>query len=270
MIKNIVFKSTVFVLALSLAMTTTACKSKKAVIQTNGQEVVAPLEPSVKAKEIIAKHYSRKYDFKSVLIKADVSYDNGKQTQNVTAEIKINKGKQILVSLRFFGITMAKALITPNSVSYYEKIKGTYFEGDFSLLSTWLGADLDYSKIENLILGESIDDLRKETYVGSINEQLYRLDFKEDGMFKTFFVESDNYMIKKLEIAQDNAEKKIQVEYSNFNSFNDILFPLNVFITGSQQSNKTEIRLEYNSITIDEEFSFPYNVPNGYKRILIN
>jgi hypothetical protein len=35
-----------------------------------------------------------------------------------------------------------------NSVSYYEKIKGTYFEGDFSALSQWLGTDLDYSKIK--------------------------------------------------------------------------------------------------------------------------
>jgi hypothetical protein len=28
------------------------------------------------------------------------------------------------------------------------KIKGTYFEGDFSALSQWLGTDLDYSKIQ--------------------------------------------------------------------------------------------------------------------------
>jgi hypothetical protein len=29
-----------------------------------------------------------------------------------------------------------------------KKIKGTYFEGDFSALSQWLGTDLDYSKIK--------------------------------------------------------------------------------------------------------------------------
>jgi hypothetical protein len=47
---------------------------------------------------------------------------------------------------------MAKASITPTSVSYYEKIKGTYFEGDFSALSQWLGTDLDYyMEIERII-----------------------------------------------------------------------------------------------------------------------
>jgi hypothetical protein len=55
---------------------------------------------------------------------------------------------------------MAKASITPTSVSYYEKIKGTYFEGDFSALSQWLGTE-DYNKIQNMLLGEPLDDLSK-------------------------------------------------------------------------------------------------------------
>lgn len=270
MTKKIVFKFSLFICTLGLVLGTASCKSKKAITQPNTATIVAPAEVTSKAKEIINNHYTRKNDFKSVMIKADVSYNDGKQAQNVTAEIKINKGQQILISLRFFGITMAKALITPSSVSYYEKIKGTYFEGDFSLLSKWLGSDLDYSKIENIILGESIDDLRKEIYTESVEDQLYRLDSKETVISKTFFIQNDNYMIKKEEIAQNKAERKIQIEYSNFKSFNDILFPLNVFIVGYQQVNKTEIHLDYNTIVVDEEFSFPYSVPNGYKRILIN
>ena len=46
---------------------------------------------------------------------------------------------------------MAKALITPTKVSYYEKINNTYFEGDFSLLSNWLGTDLDFQKSSKFI-----------------------------------------------------------------------------------------------------------------------
>jgi hypothetical protein len=42
---------------------------------------------------------------------------------------------------------MAKALITLIQLVIMKK-KGTYFEGDFSALSQWLGTDLDYSKIK--------------------------------------------------------------------------------------------------------------------------
>jgi hypothetical protein len=49
-----------------------------------------------------------------------------------------------------------------------KKIKGTYFEGDFSALSQWLGTDLDYNKIQNMLLGEPLDDLSKGKYKESL------------------------------------------------------------------------------------------------------
>jgi hypothetical protein len=55
-----------------------------------------------------------------IIYKANAKYSDDQQSQNVTAEIKIKKDQQILV-IRFLGITMAKASITPTSVSYYEK-----------------------------------------------------------------------------------------------------------------------------------------------------
>ena len=35
------------------------------------------------------------------------------------------------------------------------------------------------------------------------------------------------------------------------------------------QTIKSEIDIEYNTVTFNEEISFPYSVPNGYKRIII-
>jgi hypothetical protein len=38
----------------------------------------------------------------------------------------------------------------------------------------------------------------------------------------------------------------------------------------NQKSEKTTININYNSITFNEELSFPYSVPNSYERIFIN
>jgi hypothetical protein len=40
-------------------------------------------------------------------------------------------------------------------------------------------------------------------------------------------------------------------------------------LTDQYFSEKREINFEYNSVSFNEELSFPYSVPNGYKRILI-
>jgi hypothetical protein len=222
------------------------------------------------ANTIIEKHYNNKNTFSTLYIKANAKYADDKQTQNVTAEIKIKKNEQILVSIRFLGITMAKALITPTTVSYYEKINGTYFEGDFSGLSKWLGTDLDYIKIQNMLLGEAFDNLNSGKYTESLLGQLYRLDdFSNENTKKSFFVDGNTFLIQKQEITQTVEERMIQVVYSGNKVFNEATLPSNVLINTYQKKGKTEINLDYNSITFNEELSFPYSVPNGYKRILI-
>lgn len=251
-------------LALLTVVLLFSCKSKAIVT-----EATVPAT-YLKSSKIIANHYNNKTEFSTLYIKANAKYSDDKQSQNVTAEIKIKKDQQILVSIRFLGITMAKASITPTSVSYYEKIKGTYFEGDFSALSQWLGTDLDYQKIQNMLIGEALDDLSKGKYKESLVEQLYRLDdLANDNTKKTFYISAADFSVQKQEITQTAEGRMIQVAYSNSIQYKETMLPGNVVIKTFQPKGKSEIELDYNTVTFNEELSFPYSVPNGYNRIII-
>jgi hypothetical protein len=256
----------VFMICLSSSLTLVSCKAKAKVVNENKKEDTNRMS----AERIIKNHYDNKSEFTTLYIKSNVKYSDEKQTQNVTAEIKIKKNEQILVSIRFLGITMAKALITPTLVSYYEKIGGTYFEGDFSSLSQWLGTDLDFNKVQNLLIGQAMDDLTKGNYQDSIVDQTYRLeDISKNNTKKYFFFDKDKFLLNKQEITQIAENRKIEVSYSDYKMYNESPFPSNIFITAEQDKGKTEINLGYNTITVNEELTFPYSVPNGYKRILI-
>ena len=251
-------------LAIALLVFLTSCKSKAVAVET----VKAPTR--LKTNKIIENYYNNKIDFSTLYIKSNVQYADDKQTQNVTAEIRIKKDQQILVSVRFLGITMAKASITPTSVSYYEKMGGRYFEGDFSSLSQWLGTDLDYNKIQNMLLGRAIDDLEKGKYSESFVDQIYRLeDVSSDKIKKSFFFDANTFMINKQEIIQTAEDRMIQVAYSDNAVYKEATLPTKVLINTIQKKGKSQINLEYNTITFNEELSFPYSVPNGYKRIII-
>lgn len=252
------------IFALLLILVLISCKSKAIVT-----EATVPVN-YLTAKKIIASHYNNKSDFSTLYIKANARYSDDKQSQNVTAEIRIKKNEQILISIRFLGITMAKASITPTTVSYYEKIKGTYFEGDFSTLSQWLGTDLDYSKIQNMLLGEALDDLKKGKYTESLVEQLYRLDdLAKTNTKKTFYINAKDFTINKQEITQTAEGRMIQVAYADIKEYKEALMPTNVVINAYQLKGKSEINLDYSTISFNEELSFPYSVPNGYNRIII-
>jgi len=245
-----------------------SCKSKAMVVASSN----APTTEAgyMTSKKIIENHYNNKNQFSTLYIKSSVRYADNKQTQNVTAEIRIKKDEQILVSIRFLGITMAKALITPTSVNYYEKINGSYFEGDFSSLSQWLGTDLNYSKIQNMLLGEAMDDLSKGKYIASLLEQTYRLDDASNtNTKKTFFLDANTFLVQKQEITQVTEERMITVAYAENKVYNEGTLPTRVLIKTFQKKGNAEINLDYNTVTFNEELSFPYSVPNGYKRIII-
>lgn len=243
-----------------------SCKSKAVAVQNNTTEVVEAKTD----KKAIDKHYDNKLDFKTLYIKSSAKYVDEKQSQNVTAEIRIEKDKQILVSVRFLGITMAKALITPTSVSYYEKINSTYYEGDFTSLSKWLGTELDYSKVQNLLVGEALDDLRKAKYTQTIVENLLRLEEEKDSNIKkTFFLDPEKYLLQKEQISQPSENRMLEIKYSVSKVFDQGVLPTAIEINAVQPKGKTDINLNYNNISFNEELSFPYSVPSGYKKVII-
>ena len=242
-----------------------SCKSKAVAVQNDSKEEVTKTD-----NKVIEKHYNNKLDFSTLYIKASAKYEDEKQSQNVSAEIKIEKDKQILVSVRFLGITMAKALITPTSVSYYEKIKGTYYEGDFTSLSKWLGTDLDYGKVQNLLVGEALDDLKKGKYTQTIVDNLFRLDDEKNGdLKKSFFIDADKYLLQKEQISKPSENMMLQIAYADSKVFDQGTLPTSIEINAIQPKGKTDISLNYNTISFNEELSFPYSIPSGYKQVII-
>lgn len=239
-----------------------SCKSKAVLAEGKAKDALP-------AAQIIQNHYANKQDFTSAYIRANARYQDKDNTQNVSAEIKIKKGEKILVSIRVLGITMAKALITPESVKYYEKINGEYFEGDYTMLSRWLGTDLDFNKVQNLLIGQAMDDLSQTSYQTAIENNLYKLFSKKGGVEKSFFFEAKRFLIKQQQIAQPAKSREITVSYPNFTDYPQVDLPSGIDIEAVSDKGKITINVEYNSATINEDLSFPYRVPDGYERIFI-
>jgi len=256
-------KSILIVFAITALLS--SCKSKQAVVT----EQVA--EGSKDVKEIVEGHYKASRNFKTLLIKADASYKDKNLSQRVSAEIRIKKDEAILVSIRFLGITMAKAYITPNEVSYYEKIGNTYFKGDYVVLSRWLGTELDYAKVQNMLTGEALDDLTKGTYKASLEDGLYKLIGKEKGgTIKEFLFEGANYLVKKQHVEQGGQNpRSLDIQYPAHSEYPQAVLPASIKIEAVQK-DKVNIDIQYTSVKFDENLTFPYEVPEGYDQIFID
>lgn len=248
------------ILLLSMA----SCKTVKPVVSdavNHPNDTVATVEPKV---SFIRNYYGGLSDFRTLNIKASAKYEDDKQEQSVTADIRIKKDEMILVSIRFLGITMAKALITPQSVKYYEKIDGTFFEGDYTTLSKWLGTELDFQKVQNLLLGRPLENIADKNLEPKQDGSAFVIeDNSKRAIPKVYtFLESK---LKRSEIKQPSAGRNLTVDYPSYKE----TLPAQVLIDALHEKGKTNIRINYNASTFNEELSFPYSVPQGYERVFI-
>lgn len=255
-------KITVFI---AIVIMMASCKSKQAIVA----EQDADQAKSV--RDIIEGHYKNTKDYKTLYIKAGARYEDSRQTHNVAAEIRIKKDEAILVSIRILGITIAKALITPDKVTYYEKINSTYFDGNYAMLSRWLGTELDYAKVQAMLTGDAIYDLNKGAYTAKIQHGLYRLQSKpEDGLSKEFLFEGAGYLLKKQLVMQGGMEpRRLDIQYPAHAQHARAILPAEIRIE-AEQKEKVNIRIEYNTVTFDENMSFPFSVPEGFEQIFID
>jgi len=243
-----------------------SCKAKKVALPTEVSTTVS----NETVSNIIANHYAVKRDFKTAYIKADIDYADPKQSLGLAADIRIKKDEIILVSVKMLGITMAKALITPTQVKYYEKLNGKYFEGDYKMLSNWLGTDLDFQKVQNMLIGQTIDNLAKGKYNVVNEEENPKLEEISEGNFaKAFVFEPATFWLKKQEIKQFSPERKLLVNYTHYNSYPECIFPQELAIFAIQGDKTTTIAIQNKNVAFNEELTFPYSVPNGYEQMII-
>ena len=223
---------------------------------------------NAEAVSVIKKHYQEEVDFKTASGKLRAVYQDDEKTQSVNLSFRMEKDKAIWMSASILGFPVAKAYITPNSVSYYEKVTQTYFDGDFSLVSDFLGTPLDFQKLQNLLIGQAIYDLRDEEY--DFTQSSRGFQFVEDSnqnMKKMFLLNPGNYKAAAQQLAQENENRSLTVTYSDYQNINGLIFPDNIRIIANEGGSSTNIELTYRNISFNEEVSFPFDIPSGYEEI---
>jgi uncharacterized protein DUF4292 len=235
----------------------TSCKSTKIA----NKEIV-----NLSAKKIIKKNKKVEFDKTSIRANLYVKYRGKSNFPNLKTSLRIAKDSVIWLSFSKLGFPIAKALITPNEIKFYEKISKTYFVGNYELISNWLGTSFDFEMIQNLFFGEALVDLNNEKFKASIQDGTYVLTPKKQNSFFEIFFWIDPYTFKlsKEEINHGGKDQKLTIIYKDFNKFNESLFPKGFVIKAVDKKRKTNIDVNYKNVIFDSSLRFPFKIPHGY------
>jgi hypothetical protein len=240
-----------------------SCKSTKTFTST------AELNENLTTKQLIKENLNQNARFKTLQAKVKVEYTQDQNSQGYTVNLRMEKDKVIWINAT---LGLARVMITPKRVSFYDKINNQYFDGDYRLLSDLLGVDLDFKKVESLLLGEAIFGIKEDKFTSSTHDKSYVLQPKEQqAVLELFYlVNPGHFKMDSQQLYQPIKRRMLQIDYASYQLVGKQILPENYKIIAVEDTHEVSIEMEYKSVSLNEKLRFPFNIPQGFKEIRID
>lgn len=254
-----------YIIIITLSLLLGGCRGSKKAIDSE-------VRSSVPIEQILNSHKAATPNFSTLASRVQVVYADGKKEQSVTVSLRMEKDRIIWIKASILGITLAKAMITPERVSYYETISNTYFDGDFTLLSEWLGTELDFSKAQSILLGQSIFSLDEEDYQVSVAQNRYKVQPRKQPIdfIHSLFLNPDNYKVISGSLSQPKEARMFSLRYGDYQQVEGSYYPSDIWIDASEKDEKTKISVTYKNIDVNPMVTFPFDIPDGFEQIRLS
>src|SRR5690554_5698023 len=243
-----------------------SCKSAKTSDENHSENIDIPERTTsgdASVGKISKEHYSLFNSFKTLKINTKVDYRDSQNQFAPNVEIQMEKGKQILLSTSIFFFSV-KAYFTPERASFYDTYNGTYYDGDYNFISEFLGTEVAYENIENLLLGKAFYNLNEYNYTKE-DDQLLELKINQ---FLVKLILGNQNEIASTEVKQVQYTDKLVVSYPVYQTAEDLFLPKKINIH-AMQKNDVQINIDYRKVTVNPPLDFRYQIPRNSKEIRI-
>ncbi|WP_242158137.1 DUF4292 domain-containing protein [Aestuariivivens sediminis] len=249
-----------YILLLILALLVFQCKSSKSLS-------LGKANLNLSTKQIIRENLKQTPEFRTLASRVKIDIEDGHSSKGYTVNLRIEKDKRILLTSS--PISVVKALITPDRVSFYNKLDKTYFDGDYIYLSKLLGTHLDFVKVQNLLLGEALYNLKGDSYKSFIHQNKYALQPKRDQeLIEIFYLlNPSHFKIDSQQISQPKLLRHLQIDYLQYQEVDKQRLPERIKVIALEANEELIVGLEFKGMSLNEDLRFPFRIPSGYHEI---
>ncbi|GAB3024156.1 DUF4292 domain-containing protein [Spirosoma pulveris] len=239
---------------------------------TRVEPELAKTDPSRPGIEEARAHVAE-IDFRYLTAKSKISFKGQQQDiDNANVSIRVRKDSLIWVSVSKLGIEAVRGMITRDSITIVDKIHHEYSVYDFPTLSKRFNFNLSFDLLQALIVGNL--PLPKRPAQKIKNERDYLLLRQSEGkvLVENYIGEQDR-KLKKLMVTEQPTKNTLRLDYEDFTSLNNFLFPYTSLVTVDYKSKsdgqfyQTLLRIKHNKVElVDKAPGFPFTIPSNYTR----
>lgn len=231
-----------------------------------------PLEDSPAAM-IMSAYQAQRPQYRTLRMTGRGTFTGADQQQSFRYEVRLVKDSLIWVSLKdpFLGITLARGVLTADSLMYYNSLDRSYYKGSTAQLKEILPFPLGFSQLSPALTGGL---LLEELPFSDADQGLYRLfDHDPSGanppppQKEQFYEASFSTGHRLLEQGWriPTQGKSFYLRYSNYQEVGPA-FPLKM---NFQYQGTEDLKLDMNigKLETGGNYPLPFRIPTGYERI---
>lgn len=261
--------------ALTALLATSCTPSRKA--------IRAPLKEQGEAL-LVSELKSNELKFNTLSVKFDAEYEYDRKTTALSGQLRMIRDSVIWLSITpALGIEMARFMLTQDSIKYINRLNNTYMLKGFGFINELLNKTLDYDMAQSLLIGNDFSMYDTSNFKASVDDGQYKLSTLNRRKIKRFvrrgeldmsipiqsiWLEPLHFKIVKVLLREaDKDPRKFTATYSGMENVNEQLMPASLVFEAETAEKKVAIRVNYSKISIDQEITIPFRIPNNYTLI---
>lgn len=203
--------------------------------------------------------------------RAEVDYKDPSNTQSVQLQIQSIYQNQTFLSVRAggFGIYMeaATAWADADSVKAVNKINTEYYVYSFAQASKLLGAPLNFTQLQDLLVGNPLFDEGRIIAYDTLKNGV-SLVSEKDGYLQSLFFEKNTMQLKEIKISNEQQQFDASITLSDYKMVDHTaLFPHQREIIINWEGRQTVVNMNFIKVDFKTPFSIDFKIPKSYRLV---
>jgi len=225
-------------------------------------------------------------------------YETSDDKLSFKANLKMLKDKYILMTLSKLNIPVGRLLLTPDSVKMVNYIEKSYFLKDYGYLSKFVNADIDFYDVQSILANDifsyrddqrdndfkefvsyadsglyvlqslknrKLEKIKRKQKDEKIDRYLKKLD-EENFIVQYLYVDPVTYKIRQVILDDKSADKKLRINFSDFEPVQDQLYPGNIEVRFTAPEDYLRIKIRLSKFSTESDPDIHFNIPDKYKQ----
>ena len=233
----------------------------------NGCGVLRPKPTSTisvsNSKELLKQTHRTQPTWETLDLRGSLTARQGDISQRITTTVRISANELIWLNAAVI-LPLGRAKIDQSGVAFYEQIGKTFYEGDFSAIEKTLGLALDYTQIENSLLGVPvIATTARKARFASIKDG-YVLKSRQGNLRLSNTYNQQFLMTKQLLTL---GKQRLVIHYDDYQQISGQWIPMQISYEGQAKGETVQLEFAFRKAEINSEIRTPFSIPKSYTRL---